>query len=213
MERYLTPTEQQQLLNAAYRVNDPLAQRDYHIMSALLHSGCRITEFSLIARGDVWDALKSGYLFIPREHRKGGKRDHKVFVTKTLRLHLVALLNMNDSQLASDPLVPGRNGNPLTVRNYQQRIRYWAQQAGLPMNVTPHFFRHSRAMNIMRSSEASDPRGIVQHALGHSSVATTGIYTAPNRELIESTLEAIDGHAGRRASMTTLRKGFERRAG
>ncbi|MTD32434.1 tyrosine-type recombinase/integrase [Paludibacterium denitrificans] len=129
MERYLTPNEQQQLLNAAYRVNDPLAQRDYHIMAALLHSGCRITEFSLITLGDTFDALKTGYLFIPRENRKGGKRDHKVFVTKALRLHLVALINLNGSQLSSDPLVPGRFGQPLTVRNYQQRIRYWAKEA------------------------------------------------------------------------------------
>ncbi|MTD32435.1 tyrosine-type recombinase/integrase [Paludibacterium denitrificans] len=81
------------------------------------------------------------------------------------------------------------------------------------MNVTPHFFRHTRAMNIMRSSEADDPRGIVQKALGHSTVATTGIYTEPSREDIEATLEAIDGHGGRRQSLSSLRKGYERRAG
>ncbi|EEG08207.1 tyrosine-type recombinase/integrase [Pseudogulbenkiania ferrooxidans] len=213
MERYLTPTELQQLLNAARRVNDPLAQRDYHVMAALSLSGCRIGEFSLITLGDAWDALKTGYLFIPRENRKGGKRDHKVFVTRPLRLHLVALLNMNDSQLASEPLVPGRFGQPLTVRNYQQRVAHWAKEAGLSIKVTPHFFRHTRAMNIMRSSEAHDPRGIVQNALGHNSIASTGIYTQPSHEDIENTLEAIDGHGGRRTTMGALRKGFERRAG
>ncbi|WP_024303344.1 tyrosine-type recombinase/integrase [Pseudogulbenkiania sp. MAI-1] len=213
MERYLTPTELQQLLSAAHRVNDPLAQRDYHVMAALSLSGCRIGEFSLITLGDAWDALKTDYLFLPRENRKGGKHDHKVFMTRALRLHLVALCNMNDSQLASDPLVPGRFGAPMTVRSYQQRIAYWAQEAGLTMKVTPHFFRHTRAMNIMRSSEARDPRGIVQNALGHKSIASTGIYTQPSREDLENTLSAIDGHGGRRPSMGSLRKAYARRVG
>lgn len=213
MERYLTVAEQQHLLRTAQRVNEPLAQRDYHIMAALLYSGCRIGEFSRLCLGDVWSALKSGYLFLPREYRKGGRRDHRVLLTRPLRLHLVALLNLRGDGLAEDALVAGRFGGAMSVRSYQQRIAYWAEQAGLPMRVSPHFFRHSRAMNIMRCSEAADPRGIVQQALGHSSVATTGIYTAPSREQVAQVLEAVDGRGGRGESMAALRRDFLRRVG
>lgn len=214
MERYLTPPEQQQLLNAARRVHDPLAQRDYHLMAALLASGCRVGEFTLVKIGDVLDALSTKYLFIPREHRKGGARDHKVFLTQKLRLHLVALLQLHDDAAPDAYLLPGReDGQPMTVRNIQQRVRYWAAEAGLPMKVTPHFFRHSRGMDIMRSSQAADPRAVAQAALGHANLNTTLIYTAPAREDIESALEQVDAQNGRRQTLASLRKGFERRAG
>lgn len=213
MERYLTATELHQLLEAARRVNDPLAQRDYHIMATLALSGMRIGEFSLVTLGDVWEAMKSNYLFIPRENRKGGKRDHKVFVTHALRRHLFALASSCGSQDSSSPLVRGRFGSPLTVRNYQQRIRFWADQAGLPLNVTPHWFRHTRAMQIMRSSEAADPRGIAMAALGHADIRSTGVYTGPAREDVEQALTTLDASKGQRITMTQLRKEFERRAG
>lgn len=214
MERYLTPIELQQLLNAAKRVNDPLAQRDYHIMATLALSGMRIGEFSLVTLGDVWEALKTNYLFIPREHRKGGKRDHKVFVTHTLRMHLFALASTNASQVASTPLVPGRDGqSPMSIRSYQQRISYWTAEAGLPLNVTPHWFRHTRAMNIMRDSEARDPRGVAMAALGHADIRSTAVYTTPAREDVEATLTRIDSGKGPRVTLSRLRKGFERRAG
>lgn len=213
MERYLTPVELQQLLNAAKRINDPLAQRDYHIMATLALSGMRIGEFSLVTLGDVWEALKTHYLFIPREHRKGGKRDHKVYVTHALRLHLFALASSNHSQDASSPLVPGRFGGPMTVRSFQQRISYWTAEAGLPLNVTPHWFRHTRAMNIMRNSESSDPRGIAQAALGHASINSTAIYTKPAREDVEQALDHIDGSKGRRVTLNQLRREFDRRVG
>ena len=38
MERYLTPTEQTALLNAARLTHTPTAQRDYHLMAALILS-------------------------------------------------------------------------------------------------------------------------------------------------------------------------------
>lgn len=213
MERYLTPTELQQLLQTAHRVNDPLAQRDYHIMATLALSGMRIGEFSLVTLGDTLQALKTSYLFIPREHRKGGKRDHKVFVTHALRLHLFALASTCGSQDPASPLVPGRFGAPMTVRSYQQRISYWVALAGLPLNVTPHWFRHTRAMNIMRSSEAADPRGVAMAALGHADIRSTGVYTGPAREDVEQALTTVDATKGQRITITQLRKSFERRAG
>lgn len=213
MERYLTPTELHQLLEAARRVNDPLAQRDYHIMATLALSGMRIGEFSQVTLGDVWQALKTSYLFIPREHRKGGKRDHKVFVTDALRRHLFALASTNGNPDTTSPLVPGRFGGPMTVRSYQQRISHWASYAGLPLNVTPHWFRHTRAMNIMRTSEAQDPRGVAMAALGHADIRSTGVYTGPAREDVEQALKTVDATKGQRITITQLRKSFERRAG
>jgi hypothetical protein len=42
---------------------------------------------------------------------------------------------------------------------------------------------------MMAQSTARDPLGVVQGGLGHSSRASTGIYTLPEREDMERALE------------------------
>ncbi|WP_114152809.1 tyrosine-type recombinase/integrase [Chromobacterium haemolyticum] len=213
MKRYLTPAERHQLFSAAYKTNDDLAQRDYHLMSALYYSGCRISEFLAMSLADVWDALKTNYLYIPAAHRKGGKKDHSVLLTKPMRMHLVALLNMNPSQNGTDPLIAGRFGEALTARAVQLRFRHWATEAGITLPVSPHWMRHTRAMDIMRSSEAKEPLLIVKSTLGHASLNSTAIYSAPSREEIEQELEALDGNGGKRTTRAQLRNRYQRRAG
>ncbi|MGY8624182.1 tyrosine-type recombinase/integrase [Chromobacterium violaceum] len=213
MKRYLTPAERHQLFSAAYKTNDDLAQRDYHLMSALYYSGCRISEFLAVSLADAWDALKSNYLYIPAAHRKGGKQDHEVLLTKPLRMHLVALLNMNPSQNGADPLIAGRFGEALTARAVQLRFKHWAAEAGITLPVSPHWMRHTRAMDIMRNSEAKEPLLIVKSTLGHASLNSTAIYSAPSREEIEQELEALDGNGGKRTTRAQLRNRYQRRAG
>lgn len=208
MERYLTKEEQQALLGAAKRVHDPLAQRDYHIMGFLLRTGLRVGEFCQISIADAQQALKTGALFVPREHRKGGGMDLRLPLTDEGRRHLRGLLLMTTGAEGRDPLVAGPSNQPITTRSIQLRVQHWAQAAGLPGKVSPHWLRHSRAMDIMRASTATDPRGIVQRALGHASVATTGIYTEPSKEDVAEALKEVDGQR-RRPTLRQLRRQFE----
>ena len=97
MNHYLTDIEQAKLLATIKQYADEKAQRDYHICSALIHSGMRIGEFLRITVSDVIEALESGYLYIPADNRKGGKRDHSVYLTKGLRLDLIQLLELRGS--------------------------------------------------------------------------------------------------------------------
>jgi len=60
--RYLTELEQSRLLSGASRVNDPLAQRDFHWMAALILTGMRIQEFSRLTVGQVQQSLATGWL-------------------------------------------------------------------------------------------------------------------------------------------------------
>lgn len=222
MQRYLTPEEQRRILAAALRENTDLAQRDHHIMGALLYSGLRITEFSLIQRQDAEAALIGGYLFIPRENRKGAERadgkrtritDHSVLVTQPLRHHLTALLDLCENPDRTAPLVLGRDGgSPMTARNFQQRVRHWAREAGITLPVSPHWFRHTRAMNLLRASQSKDPMGVIQHALGHASRNSTAIYAGPSREEIEAELHRADGRTGRRPSKAAMRREYTHRA-
>ena len=192
MDRYLLPAEQTALLNAARWTNTPTAQRDYHLFSALILSGCRIGEFLTINVGQALAAVMGNkdYLFIPRENRKGQYTDIKIYLTKPLRTHLTALLDRHgESAEAVAPLVFGRGGQPLTVRAVQKRVKHWAKQAGIQTEVSPHWFRHTHAMNLMRTSTAKNPLQVVQRSLGQLSISSASIYAHATREEVQADLD------------------------
>jgi len=97
-------------------------------------------------------------------------------------------------------LVLTRKSNGLSVRSYQDRMLFWCDAAGIEP-ASPHWLRHTRAMRIMRSSKAKDPRGIAKAVLGHSSISSTGVYTGPSKEDISDALHAIDGGRAPRRSV------------
>jgi site-specific recombinase XerD len=214
MKRYFTEDEQRQLLAAPKSCSDVLARRDYAWMRLLKDTGFRITEFSLMTVLDALTALKTNYIFIPRAHRKGKKRDHTKLVTQPVREALIDLLDirreMGYPDELDEPLVMSRKHGGMSVRAYQERVAHWAAVAGIPGKCSPHWFRHTRAMNIMRRTTSSDPRGIVQAELGHASIASTGIYTTVSREQLETALEEVDGRKPIRKR--AVRREYARRA-
>lgn len=223
MDRYLTEEEQARLLKTLKEAacRDAYGRRDDAMVRALIHSGLRIGEFSRITVGDALEALKTGYLFIPRENRKGASqglaRDHSVYVTQALRADLGDLLKVRHELRdvdcrVDDRLLVGRAGDSMTVRALELRYKQHATLAGLA-RTSPHWLRHTRAQNIMLRSTARDPRGVVQRALGHSSIKSSGVYTATPREEVEAALREIDAAADpRRVTRAQLRKAYEGRA-
>ena len=67
-----------------------------------------------------------------------------------------------------------RLGKRLSVRGIQKALQQRAQQAGLPVAVSPHRLRHACATHLLESS--GDLRA-VQELLGHANLSTTQIYT------------------------------------
>lgn len=218
LHRYFPPDEQRRLIDAAGQLNNIIARRDHAWMRALLYSGLRVQEFSRITVGTALQALREKYLFIPREHRKGKKRDHRVYVTDPLRAALQDLLKIRfeitgegESHL-DEALVISRQhgaGQPMTVRSYELRLKHWATLAGLSTDASPHWLRHTRAMDIMRKSTAADPRGVAQAALGHASISSTGVYTQVLREEMEAALTQVDASPRKRISLAQLRREFD----
>lgn len=215
MNHYLTEAEQGKLLSTIGQYREDKAQRDFHIVSALIASGLRIGEFLLITVGDVYAALDSNYLYIPAANRKGGKRDHSVYLTKTLRRDLINLLSIRASAEPEHYLVAGRaDQTPMSARNLQQRVKEWAKEAGLAhLNITPHFFRHTAAMNLLRHSTAREPLRVVKSALGHLNINTTSIYTEASREEVAEAMNAADRTAQPRITLPQLRRQYQQRRG
>lgn len=217
-ERYLTEAEQHLLLRHMHlRRADALARRDGALMRLLLHTGMRLGETLVLTQAEALAALRSGWLFIPREHRKGQRADHTVRCTEpvkeALRDLLAARVQIQQGQTAfeHEPLIISRLGQRMTARAVQKRVKRWCAEAGIEGDVTPHWFRHTRAKNIMRRSSSNDPRGVVQAALGHASISSTGIYTEVSKEELAAHLDEVDGLGDRRKVKRGLRKDYERR--
>lgn len=203
LKRYLTESEQRALLQAARRSGDELAERDYHWMRLLLETGMRVAEMASLSARQAEAALASGWLVVQPWQRKangkGQRKGHSYLVTEPVRQSLQVLLRLQGMErhplerVPEPPLIWGRAGAPLSVRSYQARIAEWAREAQLPFKVSPHWLRHSRGVNIIRRSRAANPMKVVQVALGHASMATSGIYTQMSREEYVQALQATAG--------------------
>lgn len=226
MKRYLTEAQQGELLRTINKHSGLLARRDSAWVRLLASTGMRLNELVTMTVGDAEAALRTGHLFVPKEHRKGFSRgsakDHSYLVTEPVRRALLDLLAVRREQGHADarpdldcggsaPLVMSRKHVGVTARAYEQRCAMWAELAGLGEKVSPHWFRHTRAMNIMRRSTASDPRGVVQAALGHTSIASTGVYTQITKEDMAAALAEVDGQP--RLRRRALRRAYDGRAG
>lgn len=217
--RYLTEEQQRLLLRHMHlRRADALARRDGALMRLLLHTGMRLGETVAMTVGDALAALRTGWVFIPRQNRKRGRADHTVRVTapvaEALRDVLGARAELTGQAACheSAPMLASRQGEGLTARAVQLRVKAWMADAGLPEGISPHWFRHTRAKNIMRRSTSNDPRGLVQAALGHASIASTGIYTEVDADDLAAALEEVDGLGDRRRVKRGLRRAYEGRA-
>lgn len=205
-KKYLTELEQSRLLSGACALRDPLAQRDYHWMAALILTGMRITEFSRLTVQRVELGLQAGWMVSDRQACKGKRRANEYCVTAALRRHLVALVGLSRAHAdehglglppEGQPLVWGRDiagrAGPLSVRSYEARLKHWACVAGLDERISPHWLRHTRGMNVMRRSRGNNPLKVAQIALNHQSLASTGIYLQMSREEAERELQLVDG--------------------
>lgn len=91
-------------------------------------------------------------------------------------------------------LFTGRNGTRLSAQAIWQRLRRRSQMAGLATPVHPHMLRHSFASHVLQSS--GDLRA-VQELLGHSSIATTQVYTRLDFQHLAKAYDAAHPRAHR----------------
>ena len=222
-KRYLTDEEQRRLLAAAKGCTSVLAQRDHAWLRLLIETGMRVNELATLSAEQGRRALETGWLVVRKDQRKGKRRGHEYLVTEPVRQCLVVLLRLHDELrpvMAMEPeLVPpllwGRCGvvsgemrcDHISVRSLQARLKHWAYRCGLPDEVSPHWLRHTRGVNIIRRSRGNNPLKVAQLALGHTSIASTGIYTQMSREEYTRELQAVAGGRMRKADARAYGQG------
>ena len=88
-------------------------------------------------------------------------------------------------------------GQRISARAIQTRIKAHAQALGIPADVHPHMLRHSFASHVLQSS--GDLRA-VQEMLGHSSIASTQVYTSLDFQRLAQVYDAAHPRAKKQTS-------------
>jgi len=152
--------------------DDPLALRDKALLELLYATGARISEAVNLNVDDVIDGD------VVRLLGKGGKQrivPLGSYARAAVDAYLVRVRPLLSGRGAATPaLFLGVRGARVSRQNAWLIIRARAEQAKLGIEISPHTFRHSFATHLLAGG--ADVR-VVQELLGHSSVATTQIYT------------------------------------
>ncbi len=151
---------------------DPVRVRDRAMLELLYATGARISELINLDLDDLVDPT------LVRLFGKGSKeRIVPVggYAQRALEAYLVRTRPTLVGQGKGTPaLFLNQRGGRLSRQSAWQIISEAARVAEIPGEISPHTFRHSFATHLLEGG--ADVR-VVQELLGHSSVATTQIYT------------------------------------
>jgi len=161
----------QRLLEA--RPSDaPALARDHAMFELLYSSGLRVGELVSLNVGDGRLDPRAGEVTVTG---KGSKTRMVPVGTKALEaLGRWLALRSRLAAPGERALFVGARGRRMTAGTVNARLKAWARRQGLDTPLHPHMLRHSFATHVLQSSQ--DLRA-VQEMLGHSSIATTQVYT------------------------------------
>jgi site-specific recombinase XerD len=145
----------------------------------MISTGLRVGEVCKLRREDV-----SSDGSIVRIAGKGS-RERVAYVTDAKLSRELQRLATRRSPNGTVALFPNRDGSPMKPRSIRMKLRGLAKHEGLARRITPHMLRHTAATLLIESGV--DIR-FVQRLLGHSSIATTEIYTHVSDEALRTTL-------------------------
>ena len=171
LPRFLSQNEAEKLVTSPDSTSDKRI-RDKALLELIYAAGLRVNEvFSLNLDSVNLDT---------RELRVTGKgaKDRVALIGQSARDAIKVYLTEVRSAVGAvgpeDALFVNRYGNRLSERSIQKIVREYATRAGLGNQVHTHTLRHSFATHMLEGG--ADLR-VVQELLGHSSPATTQIYT------------------------------------
>lgn len=160
-----------------------LGLRDRTIMELFYSSGLRLSELVALNRQDI-DINN----FLIKLKGKG-KKERIVPITKNAADWIKSYLESPERYLAmdghraeadSDAVFLNKLGTRLTARSIDRTFELYFKRSGLAGKATPHKLRHSIATHWLE--KGMDLKSI-QTLLGHSSLATTTIYTKVSDKL------------------------------
>lgn len=143
--------------------------RDAALIDMLISTGIRVGEAAAIKFEDIIMYERSVLI-----HGKGRKQ-RIIFISSPVTWQrIICQLRMQKKYSSTQFLFTNRHDMPLTSHSIEKIYAKYVAKAKINPNSTPHFLRHTFATNLLING--ADIRS-VQELLGHSSIATTQIYT------------------------------------
>ncbi|MDI6880798.1 MAG: tyrosine-type recombinase/integrase, partial [Desulfitobacteriaceae bacterium] len=160
---YLSEQKAEALLS---RIESPVLQV---VCRTLYGTGLRISECLNLTLADV--DLEVQVIHV--HAGKGGKDRNVPLGDKLIRV-LTRYLDQQRPHTHSDTFFVTQQGKALSPQKVNAALHEAAQRLGWPDSVTAHILRHSYASRLLVTGANLVQ---VQHLLGHSSLAVTGLYT------------------------------------
>ncbi len=178
----LTVQEVQQLLKACNTA------REKAIIELLYAGGLRVSELCGLSKLDV--NLEQGFV---RCLGKGNKE--RIVPIGEKAITAIQRLILETEKQNSNYLFLDNSGKKLSRLVVWQTLKRLSKRAGIAgfKNITPHTLRHSFATHLIENG--ADLRS-VQEMLGHSSVATTQLYTHVSRQHLKSAYQNAQSKFG-----------------
>jgi site-specific recombinase XerD len=186
---YLSPEDMELILKQP-DTKTKAGRRHLAVLCVLYDSGCRVSEITgLTVRG--FRQLQEKIIVLGK-----GKKMREL----PLQEQTITILNkyieenrLNTPNNQSDPLLRNHSGGKISragvtyiVKKYTEMARNTSKT--IPEKVTPHIFRHSRAMHMLM---AGVPLHVIQDILGHVDISTTQRYAKANLQLKKAAIESV----------------------
>jgi integrase/recombinase XerD len=151
----------------------------------MIATGIRVGELTNIRISDIHD---EGWKI---RIRGKGNRERTVYIGNSALLEELraCLVSRKAVTSSAEFLLLNTRGARLTEQALRGRLRNLSSKLGIQPHITPHRFRHSAATYLIE--EGVDIR-FVQRLLGHSSIATTEIYTRVSDTSLMTAIEIAD---------------------
>lgn len=175
LPKFLTESQTELLLGGPQKLLaegtlDPfVAWRDRLALELLYGGGLRVSEVVALNHGAIDPGTGSARVL-------GKGRKERICPLGAVATAVLAKFKADFHPEAGpdDPVLVTVDYRRMAVRDVQKMMKRYLALAGLPMDLSPHKLRHSFATHLLNSG--ADLRA-VQELLGHSSLATTQIYT------------------------------------
>lgn len=158
-------------------VNKTLGERDRLMLELLYGTGIRAQELVNIKIKDI--DLEQRTIKVMGKGNKERIVVYGACCQTVLKQYLKGSYQLLTRGLTHGYVLVNSKGNPLTTRGVRYLLAKIIDKTSLDKKVSPHVLRHTFATHLL---ENGADLLTVQELLGHSSLATTGIYTHVTNE-------------------------------
>lgn len=165
-------------------------RRDATLLSVLYDSGARVQELADLTPRNL-RLEEPFYITLTGK----GRKTRQVPIMKQTAMLLISYIKeqkINTTDKLDHPLFFNCWKEKLTRQGIAYVIKKYAGSMEITDNVTPHVFRHSKAMHL---TQADVNPIYIRDILGHADLKTTGVYSRSNMEMKRRALEKVQNKA------------------